>query len=122
MDFSVATTDGHARRGALHFERGEVQTPAFMPVGTYGTVKGMTPEDVREFHRRWYVPANAAIVIAGDVDVDKVRALGYGERFIRMWRYYLCYCEGGFLERTIGTSHLLLAKPEARRAPLTGGV
>ncbi|MDH4571147.1 SAM-dependent methyltransferase [Salinicola acroporae] len=54
--------------------------------------------------------------------LDEVRALGYDERFIRMWRYYLCYCEGGFLERTIGTSHLLLAKPEARRAPLTGSV
>ncbi|WP_110603358.1 SAM-dependent methyltransferase [Salinicola lusitanus] len=54
--------------------------------------------------------------------LDKVRALGYDERFIRMWRYYLCYCEGGFLERTIGTSHLLLAKPGARRAPLTGSV
>ena len=47
MDFSLTTTDGLARRGVLHFERGEVQTPAFMPVGTYGTVKGMTPEDVR---------------------------------------------------------------------------
>ena len=43
VDFSLTTTDGLARRGVLHFERGEVQTPAFMPVGTYGTVKGMTP-------------------------------------------------------------------------------
>ncbi|MBD3897993.1 class I SAM-dependent methyltransferase [Halomonas sp. ML-15] len=54
--------------------------------------------------------------------LDTIRRLGYDERFIRMWRYYLCYCEGGFLERTIGTCHLLLAKPGARPAPLTGAV
>ena len=48
MKFELKTTDGRARRGQLIFERGVVQTPAFMPVGTYGTVKGMTPEEVRE--------------------------------------------------------------------------
>ncbi|WP_052052492.1 SAM-dependent methyltransferase [Halomonas salina] len=55
-----------------------------------------------------------------EANLETVRRLGYDERFIRMWRYYLCYCEGGFLERTIGTSQLLLAKPGARPAPLTG--
>ncbi|MBB3141594.1 class I SAM-dependent methyltransferase [Halomonas organivorans] len=57
-----------------------------------------------------------------EANLDTVRRLGYDERFIRMWRYYLCYCEGGFLERTIGTSQWLLAKPGARPAPLTGAV
>ena len=52
--------------------------------------------------------------------LERVRKLGYDERFIRMWRYYLCYCEGGFLERSIGTCHLLMAKPGARRDALTG--
>ncbi len=42
MQFELLHTDGRARRGKLVFERGEVETPAFMPVGTYGTVKGMT--------------------------------------------------------------------------------
>ena len=46
MKFELDTTDGRARRGRLVFERGVVETPAFMPVGTYGTVKGMTPEEV----------------------------------------------------------------------------
>ena len=46
MKFSVSHTEGLARRGALQFERGVVQTPAFMPVGTYGTVKGMLPRDI----------------------------------------------------------------------------
>ncbi len=48
MKFDLITTDGKARRGRLTFDRGTVETPAFMPVGTYGTVKGMTPEDVKE--------------------------------------------------------------------------
>ena len=48
MKFTLHTTDGQARRGQLQFERGTVETPAFMPVGTYGTVKGMTPEELHE--------------------------------------------------------------------------
>ncbi|MEM9301645.1 MAG: tRNA guanosine(34) transglycosylase Tgt [Pseudomonadota bacterium] len=48
MQFNLLATDGAARRGRLTFARGEVETPAFMPVGTYGTVKAMTPEEVRE--------------------------------------------------------------------------
>lgn len=47
MDFEIAATDGKARTGKMSFPRGEVATPAFMPVGTYGTVKGLTPEQVR---------------------------------------------------------------------------
>ncbi|MBE8190574.1 MAG: tRNA guanosine(34) transglycosylase Tgt [Candidatus Thioglobus sp.] len=46
MQFELKNTDKKARRGCLNFARGEVQTPAFMPVGTYGTVKAMTPEEV----------------------------------------------------------------------------
>jgi queuine tRNA-ribosyltransferase len=42
------TAHGKARRGRLQFDRGTVETPAFMPVGTYGTVKAMTPEELRE--------------------------------------------------------------------------
>jgi cyclopropane-fatty-acyl-phospholipid synthase len=51
---------------------------------------------------------------AFETQIDKVRAMNFDERFIRMWRYYLCYCEGGFLERSIGTAQLLLAKPGYR--------
>lgn len=48
MKFTLHNTDGLARRGQLEFERGVVETPAFMPVGTYGTVKGMTPEELEQ--------------------------------------------------------------------------
>jgi len=47
MKFEVASQLDAARRGVMKFRRGEVQTPAFMPVGTYGSVKGVTPEEVR---------------------------------------------------------------------------
>ena len=46
MKFKKIAEDGLARRGQLQFERGTVETPAFMPVGTYGTVKAMTPEEL----------------------------------------------------------------------------
>ncbi|RNF86291.1 tRNA guanosine(34) transglycosylase Tgt [Montanilutibacter psychrotolerans] len=48
MSFALLGNDGAARRGRLTFPRGTVETPAFMPVGTYGSVKGVMPEQVRE--------------------------------------------------------------------------
>ncbi len=48
MKFLVHNSDGHARRGTLALAHGEVETPAFMPVGTYGTVKAMSPAELRE--------------------------------------------------------------------------
>lgn len=47
MKFELIATDGLARRGRIGTGRGDIDTPAFMPVGTYGTVKGLTPEDLR---------------------------------------------------------------------------
>ena len=47
--------------------------------------------------------------------LPEVRALGYDERFIRLWEFYLAYCEGGFLERSIGDVQLLFARPGNRR-------
>jgi cyclopropane-fatty-acyl-phospholipid synthase len=47
-------------------------------------------------------------------NIDQVRSLGYPEEFIRMWDFYFCYCEGGFLERAIGDVQMLLVKPGAR--------
>ena len=50
--------------------------------------------------------------------IDDVRRLGFSDTFIRMWEYYLCYCEGGFAERYIGDVQMLLTKPMCRREPL----
>jgi queuine tRNA-ribosyltransferase len=48
MQFELDNHDGQARRGRIKFPRGTIETPAFMPVGTYGTVKGMLPRDIEE--------------------------------------------------------------------------
>ncbi len=49
---------------------------------------------------------------------NEVRAQGYPETFVRMWEYYLCYCEGGFEERQLGDVQMLLTKPRSRRATI----
>ena len=46
--------------------------------------------------------------------LTEARAMGFDDRFLRLWDFYLAYCEGGFLERSIGVSHLLFAKPGAQ--------
>lgn len=50
--------------------------------------------------------------------IDDVRRQGFSDAFIRMWEYYLCYCEGAFLERAISDVQILFAKPECRLATL----
>jgi cyclopropane-fatty-acyl-phospholipid synthase len=52
-------------------------------------------------------------------NLASVRKLGLPESFVRMWDFYLCYCEGGFEERQLGTVHMLLTKPGSRRMPIT---
>jgi cyclopropane-fatty-acyl-phospholipid synthase len=48
------------------------------------------------------------------VRLDEVRAAGFPDSFIRLWEYYLCYCEGGFMERSVGDVQMVLAKPLCR--------
>ena len=76
MEFHVSHQDGLARRGQIDFTRGVVETPAFMPVGTYGTVKGMLPRDITQigaeiilgntFHL-WLRPGTDIIKAHGDL-------------------------------------------------------
>ncbi len=51
-------------------------------------------------------------------NVGEIKALGYNDAFIRLWEYYFCYCEGGFLERDIGTVQMLLTRPDCRIQPV----
>ncbi len=48
-------------------------------------------------------------------NIETIREFGYSESFIRMWKFYLCYCEAGFEERVIGTTHMLYIKPLCQR-------
>nr|WP_275440661.1 tRNA guanosine(34) transglycosylase Tgt [Vibrio sp. Of7-15] len=76
VKYELIKKEGRARRGRLEFERGTVETPAFMPVGTYGTVKGMTPEEVKgtgaeillgnTFHL-WLRPGQEIMKMHGDL-------------------------------------------------------
>lgn len=76
LSFELLGTDADARRGRLHFDRGEVETPAFMPVGTYGTVKSVSPEEISDtgaqiilgntFHL-WLRPGTEIIKLHGDL-------------------------------------------------------
>jgi cyclopropane-fatty-acyl-phospholipid synthase len=50
--------------------------------------------------------------------LDEIRDLGYPDEFIRLWEYYFCYCEGGFMERDIGTVQMVLTRPGNRREPI----
>lgn len=54
-----------------------------------------------------------------NAQLEQVRRLGYPEAFIRMWQFYLCYCEAGFMERVIGDVQMLLIKPRCRLPALT---
>jgi len=76
LTFERLNADGAARRGRLHFSRGTVETPAFMPVGTYGTVKAMTPEELRTINAEiilgntfhlWLRPGTEIIKKHGDL-------------------------------------------------------
>ncbi|PKG38480.1 SAM-dependent methyltransferase [Psychromonas sp. Urea-02u-13] len=49
-----------------------------------------------------------------EADLPNIKKMGYGDDFIRLWQFYLCYCEGAFLERMTSTVHLIAAKPGYR--------
>jgi cyclopropane-fatty-acyl-phospholipid synthase len=55
-------------------------------------------------------------------NVDAIRGLGYSDRFVRLWDFYLAYCEGGFSERYIGCVQMLLSKPRNRSTPILPGL
>ncbi len=93
MRFELLATEGAARRGRLHFPRGSIETPQFMPVGTYGTVKAMTPAELR---------AGGAQIILGNTfhlwlrpGHETIRALGGLHRFMN-WSGPILTDSGGF--------------------------
>jgi cyclopropane-fatty-acyl-phospholipid synthase len=55
-----------------------------------------------------------------DENLHRISDLGLPDRFLRMWEFYLCYCEAGFRERANGVCQILLEKPGSRRGSLVG--
>ena len=78
--------------------------------------------DLRLFHLEDFAPHYARTLSCWRdrfrERLDEVRSLGFDERFIRMWEYYLGYCEGAFLERNCGLVQMVLTKPGCRRDPI----
>ncbi|MEL6644672.1 MAG: tRNA guanosine(34) transglycosylase Tgt [Pseudomonadota bacterium] len=93
FSYEVTATDGHARTGVIHTPRGEIRTPAFMPVGTAATVKAMLPESVRE---------TGADVLLGNTyhlmlrpTAERIDRLGGLHRFMN-WERPILTDSGGF--------------------------
>jgi queuine tRNA-ribosyltransferase len=93
VKFDLLQTSGAARRGRIAFARGDVETPAFMPVGTYGTVKAVTPDEVR---------ASGAQILLGNTfhlmlrpGEQLIRELGGLHGFMN-WRGPILTDSGGF--------------------------
>src|SRR5438477_6250693 len=93
FSFSISATDGAARTGVISMRRGEIRTPAFMPVGTAATVKAMRPEEVRG--------AGADIILGNTYHLmlrptaERVARLGGLHRFMR-WERPILTDSGGF--------------------------
>jgi cyclopropane-fatty-acyl-phospholipid synthase len=95
---------------------------SFIPSITALTQSVCRATDLKLFHLEDIGPHYARTLAAWRRNffdrLPAVRALGYPDSFVRMWEFYLCYCEGGFAERQLGDVQMLLTKPGCRRAPL----
>jgi len=117
MQFKLLTTDGAARRGRLAFARGTVETPAFMPVGTYGTVKAMTPEELRELGAEIVLGNTFHLMLRPGVDV--VRAHGGLHRFMH-WEGPILTDSGGFQVWSLGELRKISEQGVTFQSPVNG--
>ena len=117
MLYSVTHTDGSARRGTLTLAHGTVQTPAFMPVGTYGSVKTMSPDEVR---------AIGAHIVLGNTfhlwlrpGLEVIEAHGGLHRFMR-WDGPILTDSGGFQVWSLGALRKITEEGVKFRSPVNG--
>jgi len=117
MKFELMGNDGLARRGRLIFERGVVDTPAFMPVGTYGTVKAVTPEEVK---------ASGAQIILGNTfhlmlrpGTEVIEKHGDLHDFMH-WDGPILTDSGGFQVFSLGELRKISEKGVLFRSPVNG--
>jgi queuine tRNA-ribosyltransferase len=117
MRFDLLGQDGRARRGRLEFARGRVETPAFMPVGTYGTVKAMTPEDLE---------ASGAQIILGNTfhlylrpGREVIEAHGGLHRFMH-WERPILTDSGGFQVFSLAQMRKISEEGARFRSPVDG--
>lgn len=117
MQFEKIAEDGKARRARLTFPRGTVETPAFMPVGTYGTVKGMTPRDIE---------ATGAQIVLGNTfhlmlrpGTEIVKQHGDLHDFMQ-WKGPILTDSGGFQVFSLGKMRKITEKGVTFQSPVNG--
>jgi len=117
MKYDLISTDGKARRGRLTFDRGVVETPAFMPVGTYGTVKGMKTEEVE---------ATGAHIILGNTfhlmlrpGTDIIEQHGGLHEFMN-WKGPILTDSGGFQVFSLGKMSKITEEGVRFSSPVNG--
>ena len=117
MSFTLNKKEGLARRGAMSFPRGDVQTPAFMPVGTYGTVKGMTPKDVKDTGAQILLGNTFHLWLRPGTDI--IKAHGDLHDFMG-WEGPILTDSGGFQVFSLGDMRKIKEEGVYFRSPING--
>lgn len=117
MQFELDTTSGRARRGRMIFPRGVVETPAFMPVGTYGTVKGMLPRDIKEIGAQIILGNTFHLMLRPGTEV--IKTLGDLHDFTQ-WHGPILTDSGGFQVFSLGEMRKITEEGVTFRSPVDG--
>ena len=117
MTFELLGTDGGARRGRLTFPRGVVETPIFMPVGTYGTVKAMTPEELVGMGAQIVLGNTFHLMLRPGMQV--IRAHDGLHRFMH-WEKPILTDSGGFQVFSLATMRKITEEGVNFRSPING--
>jgi len=117
LTFELLSAHGRARRGRLTFPRGSVETPAFMPVGTYGTVKAMTPEELTCIGAQIILGNTFHLMLRPGMEV--MRAHGGLHRFMH-WQGPILTDSGGFQVFSLATLRKITEEGVNFRSPVNG--
>jgi queuine tRNA-ribosyltransferase len=117
MNFELLTTDGLARRGRMRFDRGVVDTPAFMPVGTYGTVKAMTPEELSGMGAQIVLGNTYHLLLRPGMEV--IKAHNGLHRFMH-WDKPILTDSGGFQVFSLADMRKITEEGATFKSPLNG--
>ena len=117
MDFTINHTDGKARTGYMEFPRGKVRTPAFMPVGTYGTVKGMLPRDIEAIDADIILGNTFHLMLRPGTEV--IQAHGDLHDFTQ-WKKPILTDSGGFQVFSLGAMRKIKEEGVTFQSPVNG--
>ena len=117
MNFTLLATSGRARRGRLSLAHGDVETPVFMPVGTYGTVKAMAPRELEEIGAQIVLGNTYHLWLRPGVDV--IAAHGGLHRFMG-WQRPILTDSGGFQVWSLGAMRKVDEEGVTFASPVNG--